>query len=158
MGHAETLRIPVMNVIVDTNEYISDLQQMITDGHEVVITVAGWSMRPFLRHQRDRIMLKKPADSLKVGDIVLYQRKTKQFVLHRIYKIKSGAYYMMGDNQLDLEGPIGPESVIALVSDIERNGRWISAETPSWKMASSLWRLLYPVRKIVCWARKAVRK
>ena len=147
-----------MNVIVDTNEYISDLQQMINDGHEVVITVAGWSMRPFLRNQQDRVMLKKPTGALKVGDIVLYRKKTEQFVLHRIYKIESGAYYMMGDSQIDLEGPIEADSIFAVVTDVERNSQWISVEMLSWKIASGMWRMLYPVRKIVCLARKAVRK
>ena len=65
-----------MQVNVDTIEYVSNLREMIRDSHQVVITVAGWSMEPFLRNQRDRVLLQKPSRPPKVGDIVFYQRKT----------------------------------------------------------------------------------
>lgn len=142
---------------INTSEYVSALKQLIDDGHEVVIPVTGWSMEPFLRNRRDRVSLKIPSDPLKVGDIVLYQRKTGQFVLHRIYKIKSDGCYMMGDNQMDMEGPIAPDDIAAIVTEVERNKRWVSVKTFFWKIASGLWRMLYPARKIAYWARKAVR-
>ena len=147
-----------MNVKIDTSEYISDLKEMVEDGHEVVITVAGWSMTPFLRHQRDRVLLKKPLRPLKADDIVFYQRKSGQFVLHRIYKVKPDGYYMMGDHQLAWEGPIESDAVFAIVAEVERNGRWISTEARSWKFVSFLWRIFYPLRKFAYLARKAVRK
>ena len=147
-----------MKVKIDTSEYISELKQLIAEGHEVAITVAGWSMTPFLRNQRDRVLLKKPSGDFKVGDIVFYQRKTGQYVLHRIYKVQSDGYYMMGDYQIDLEGPIEADSIFAVVTDVERNERWVSVKTFPWKSASSLWRLLYPVRKTVYCLRKALRK
>ena len=146
-----------MNVTIDTSEYVSNLKQLIDDGHEVVITVAGWSMEPFLRNRQDRVLLKKPSGTLKVGDIVLYKRKTGQFVLHRIYKIKCDGYYIMGDNQIDMEGPIAADSIAAIVTEVERNKRWVSVKMLSWKIASGLWRILYPARKIAYLARKAVR-
>ena len=151
------LRITGMNVTIDTSEYVSDLKQLIDDGHEVVITVTGWSMEPFLRNRRDRVSLKMPSDTLKVGDIVLYQRKTGQFVLHRIYKIKSDGYYMMGDNQINMEGPIAPDDIAAIVTEVERNKRWVSVKMLFWKISSGLWCMLYPARKIAYWARKAAR-
>ena len=147
-----------MNVKIDTGEYISNVRELVSDGHEVVITVAGWSMTPFLRHQRDRVLLKKPQRVLKVGDIVFYQRKSGQFILHRIYKRKPDGYYMMGDHLLALEGPIEADAVFAIVTEVERNGRWISTESCSWVFVSFLWRILYPLRKFAYWARKAIRK
>ena len=147
-----------MKVKIDTSEYVSDLKQLIEDGHEVVITVAGWSMYPFLRNQWDRVLLKKPWGFFKVGDIVFYQRKTGQYVLHRIYKIKSDGYYMMGDHQIELEGPIEADDVFAVVTEVERNGHWISSKALFWRFASFLWRVLYPVRTLAHLVRKAVRK
>ena len=147
-----------MNVMIDTNAYISDLKQLIEEGQEVVITVTGWSMQPFLRNRRDRVSLIKPSDICNIGDIVLYRRKTGQFVLHRIYNIKSDGYYMMGDNQVDMEGPIEADTIFAVVTEIERNGRWISVKGLPWIIASCLWRVLYPVRKIAYRTRKAMRK
>ena len=143
---------------IDTIEYVSNLKELINDGQDVVITVAGSSMTPFLRHQRDRVLLKKPPFALKVDDIVFYQRKTGQYVLHRIYKVKSDGYYMMGDRQIALEGPIKADAIFAIVAEIERNGRWLSAESFVWRLASVMWRILYPLRKLAYLARKAIRK
>ena len=147
-----------MNVNIDTKEYVSNLKQLIEDGQEVALTVVGWSMEPILRNQRDRVLLKKPTKPLKIGDIVFYQRKTGQFVLHRIFKIGSDGYYMMGDRQVELEGPIENDAVFAIVTEVERNGRWISTDDLRMKLACGLWRTLYPVRKLAYRLRKAMRK
>ena len=148
----------MMNVKIDTKEYVSNLKQLIEDGQEVVITVAGWSMEPLLRNGRDRVLLKKPTNLLKRGNIVFYQRKTGQFVLHRIFKIRRDGYYMMGDHQIDLEGPIEDDAIFAIVTEVERNGRWISADAFYWKFACGLWRMLYPIRKLAYWLIRAIRK
>ena len=57
----------IMRATIDTSEYVSNLKQLVEAGHEVVITVAGWSMEPFLRNQRDRVLLRKPIRPLKNG-------------------------------------------------------------------------------------------
>ena len=148
----------IMRATIDTSEYVSNLKQLVEAGHEVVITVAGWSMEPFLRNQRDRVLLKKPITPPKNGDIVFYQRKTGQYVLHRIFKNKPEGYYLMGDSQFDLEGPIAENAIFAIVTEVERNGRWFSVKTLSWATACGIWRILYPVRKFAHAAKKAMQK
>ena len=147
-----------MGTTIDTSEYVSNLKQLVEAGHEVVIAVAGRSMEPFLHHQKDRVLLRKPAGSPKLGDIVFYQRKTGQYVLHRIFRKKPEGYYLMGDHQLDVEGPVREDAIFAVVTEVERNGRWFSVETFSWKAACGIWRMLYPVRKFAHAAKKALRK
>lgn len=147
-----------MKLKVDTVEYVSNLKELVDGGQEVAITVAGWSMMPFLRNQRDRVLLKKPTSAFKVDDIVFYQRRSGQYVLHRIYKVQPDGCYMMGDSQVTLEGPIDTDAIFAIVTEVERNCRWISAESFAWRFASALWRILYPLRKLAYWARKAIRK
>lgn len=158
MKYLRSQWLTAMKLKIDTIEYISNIKELIEDGQDVAITVSGWSMTPFLRNQRDRVLLRKPTDALKVDDIVFYQRKSGMYVLHRIYKVKNDGYYMMGDSQVEVEGPIGADAVFAIVTEIERNGRWISAESFAWKFFSSLWRILYPLRKLAYRARKAIRK
>ena len=147
-----------MKVKIDTSEYISNLKQLIADNHSVVLTVMGWSMMPFLRHQEDRVLLTKTSGLPKVGDIVFYQRKTGQYVLHRIYQHRIDGYYIMGDHQLDLEGPIEPSAIFAIVTEVERNGHWILTNSFWWKSTSYIWRLLYPLRKLGYMARKVICK
>ena len=147
-----------MNVTVDTKEYISNLKQLLQEGHEVVITIAGWSMEPFLRNGRDQVLLKKPAQPPIPGDIVFYQRKTGQYVLHRIHKKAQDEYYLLGDRQVELEGPLEEDVIFAVVTEVKRGRRWISAEAPLWKAAGSLWRKMYPIRKLAFAAKRAIRK
>ena len=147
-----------MRVTIDTSEYVSNLKQLVEAGYEVVITVAGWSMEPFLCNQRDRVLLRKLIKPLKNGDIVFYQRKTGQYVLHRIFKKGPEGYYLLGDNQPDLEGPIEENAIFAVATEVERNGRWFSVESPSWTTACGIWRMLYPVRKLAHAAKRAIRK
>ena len=147
-----------MNVTVDTKEYVSNLKQLLQAGHEVVIAIAGWSMEPFLRNGRDQVLLKSPAQSPIPGDIVFYQRKTGQYVLHRIHKKTEDGYYLLGDRQVELEGPLEEESIFAVVTEVKRGRRWISAKAPFWRAAGSLWRMLYPVRKLAFAAKRAIRK
>ena len=148
----------MMYVKIDTKEYVSNLKHLIDDGQEVVITVAGGSMEPFLRNGRDRVLLKKPTELLKRGDIVFYQRKNGQFVLHRIFKARREGYYMMGDRQIELEGPIDEAAVFAIVTEVERSGHWISSDAFLWKFFCGMWRILYPARKLAYWLRRAIRK
>jgi hypothetical protein len=65
---------------------------------------------------------------------------------------------MMGDRQVELEGPIENDAVFAIVTEVERNGRWISTDDLRMKLACGLWRMLYPVRKLAYRLRKAMRK
>ena len=147
-----------MKLTVDTREYVSHLKQLLEDGNEVVVPIAGRSMEPFLRDQRDRVLLKSPADCPGVGDIVFYQRGSGQYVLHRIYKKTSDGWYMLGDHLTEPEGPIGTAAIFAVAVEVERNGRWISADSILWRFAGTLWHLLYPVRASVRSLKRMLRR
>lgn len=146
------------NLKIDTSEYVKNIKEMIELDYEVTTPVVGWSMHPFLRNEKDRVLLKKPDCPLAVGDIVFYQRKTGQYVLHRIYKKRFDGYYMAGDHLFELEGPIKENAIFAKVIEVEREKRWISTNAWFWKMAGWLWRFVFPVRKIYYEIKKAIRK
>ena len=65
---------------------------------------------------------------------------------------------MLGDRQVDLEGPVAATAIFAVVAEVNRNGRWIPVEAHRWKVAGDLWRMLYPVRKLAFAAKRAIRK
>ena len=77
---------------MNTREYIDILRHLIEDGDEASMIVAGTSMSPFLRDQRDTIVFKQPVKPLKKGDMVFYQRETGQYVMHRIHKMTDQGY------------------------------------------------------------------
>lgn len=73
---------------VNTREYVSVLKELTEEGKEVSMLISGNSMSPFLVNARDTIWFKKPDRKLKKGDMVFYQRKSGQFVMHRICRVK----------------------------------------------------------------------
>ena len=134
---------------VDTNQYMSVLQSLINEGKEVGLLISGDSMSPFLVHQRDYIYFKTPDRELRKGDMVFYQRVTGQYIMHRIIDVKPDGYYMMGDNQAALEGPLDRSQIFAIVTKVKRKGRWIGPDDLIWKFYEKVWIHMIPVRPVI---------
>ena len=92
--------------VVDTKEYVSVLRELTDTGKEVSMLIAGNSMSPFLVHQRDSIRFRKPDRPLKIGDMVFYQRKNGQFLMHRICRVRPEGYDIVGDAQWLIEDSV----------------------------------------------------
>ena len=129
------------------------IKECLALGKTVRLSPKGTSMMPMIRQGVDTVILAPLTGKLKKYDLPIYQRKNGQYVLHRIYQKRSDGYYLMGDHQLDPEGPIEEDAIFAIVTEVERNGRWISADAFFWKAACGLWRMLYPVRRFFCGAK-----
>lgn len=133
--------------VIDTREYVSMLKELTDQGQEASMTVAGSSMTPFLIHERDLIVFKKPERSLKRGDIVFFQRANGQYVLHRICKVKKEGYYIVGDAQREMEGPVAREQIFALVVRVKRDGRWMQPGDFWWEFFEHVWIHMIPFRR-----------
>ena len=140
-----------MNLEVDTREYVAVLKNMVEQGREVSMTVVGTSMEPFLFHNRDKIYFRKPEGTIKKGDLVFYRRESGAYVMHRVMKVKKEQYYMAGDHQTFLEGPIKEKQIFAKIVSVERAGSWLTEEDKLWKFYAGWWRRLF-------WVRKAINK
>lgn len=134
---------------VDTREYISMLLELIEQGHEVSLNIAGNSMLPFLAHNRDSVRLRKPDRALKMGDIILYQRQTGQFVLHRICRIAKDGIFTVGDAQQLIEGPLKPEQIFGLVTDATRKNKLTGPGDFWWEFFEHVWLRLIPCRHAI---------
>lgn len=135
--------------IIDAQLYLSELQTLIANGNTVYLNVSGNSMAPFLIHQRDCVCLTRPVCPLKPGDLVFYKRNTGQYVLHRICKIRKNNYYLAGDNQTILEGPIQSDQIFAVVTAVCRKGQWLSKKHFQWQFFADFWRYLFLLRPML---------
>ena len=105
---------------------LEELMPLISDqlekGNAVRLTPQGTSMLPLLRPGQDSVLLRSPAKELRKFDIVLYQRDSGQFVLHRL--VKTGdTYTALGDHQITPESGIRREQILAVVAAFYRGGR-----------------------------------
>jgi len=116
-------------------------------GQRVRMTVAGTSMWPFLRN--DDVVELKPALGLRLGDIVLVQADppgaAERYVLHRIVRMRGGAFFVRGDAQPHREGPFAPDAALGLVTTVWRHGRTRNVDSGLWRLAGLAWAWTSPV-------------
>lgn len=134
---------------LDTDAYVSALRDLVNEGKECRLLISGSSMAPFLVHERDSIIFSKPQRELQRGDMVFYQRENGQFVMHRILHVKPEGLYIVGDAQTEIEGPVNPSQVFAVVTRAQRKGKWIGPGDFWWWFFRTVWIRLVPVRKII---------
>ena len=134
---------------IDTGTYLDVMKDLVSSGRQVGLTVAGNSMAPFLVHGRDRVFFEKPDRPLRRGDIVLYQRANGRYIMHRIWKVKEGSFYIVGDAQTEIEGPVGKEQIFARITKCERKGKIITNGDFWWDFFEKAWIRIVPVRPYV---------
>ncbi len=124
---------------VRTEEYIDLLLSIMNEGRSVSLLIAGGSMTPFLADGRDHVVLEKPFRELSVGDIVLFRRQNGEYVLHRIKRISGENYYMVGDAQTYIEGPVRKSQIAALATAVERKGKVLKSGDAFWDFFERIW-------------------
>lgn len=135
--------------IVDINEYMPVLIDLVNQGKDVRFIVTGSSMNPFLIHERDSVIISKPVEPFKKGDIVFFQRKDGHYVMHRIHHIKKGQLYIIGDNQTEMEGPIDPSQVFGIIHTVYRKGQKITEGDFWWVFFQKVWLHIIPFRHLI---------
>jgi hypothetical protein len=125
-----------------------NVEELLSKGHIVQIEPIGYSMYPMFVPGRDYAILQQadPA-SYKRGDVVLYRRTGGMLVLHRIWKNTKQGFYMVGDNQVEVEGPLDPSQMIGKLIAFIRKGREISTNRLTYRLAAGLWLRLRPIRR-----------
>jgi hypothetical protein len=125
-----------------------NIENLLAEGYIVQIEPIGYSMYPMFVPGRDAAILQKtnPSD-LKRGDVVLYRRTDTTLVLHRIWKRKHGDYYMVGDNQVKIEGPLNQTQIKGKLIAFVRKGKQISVLQRRYRIIAGVWLLLRPVRR-----------
>ncbi len=118
----------------------------LAQGHTATIWVRGYSMRPFLEHERDRVKLAYP-QRVEVGDAVLAQVAWGHYVLHRVLHREGNLLTLQGDGNLRGVERCRMDDVCGVVIEYMRPGRTIQASDPGLRRRIRLWRMLRPVRR-----------
>ncbi len=128
-------------------ELFSLVNEILEQGGSAWIIVTGMSMYPFLREMKDCVELSRTSyDNINKGDIVLTKRESGAYVLHRVLKKENRSFFIIGDAQQWIEGPVLPEHLIAVVTKIKRGSRVVDCSNLLLRFAVYIWRLLIPQR------------
>ena len=131
-----------------------DIEELLSKGNSIQIKPQGYSMYPVLIPGRDEVII-EPVNisNLKRGDVILYRREGESvggiLVLHRIWKRTTNGFYMVGDNQTDIEGPLHVEQVKGIMVGIVRAGKYISVKSIFYRGTTGIWLLLRPMRPVI---------
>lgn len=134
---------------IDTAAYLDVLRELIEEGRTVSLTISGNSMSPYLIHGRDKVFFEKPKVTLKKGDIVFFQRENGQYIMHRICKVKKSGYYVVGDAQTEIEGPIAKKQIFGVVTKVRRKEKLEQSGNFWWDFFEKIWINCIPIRPFV---------
>ncbi len=140
-----------------------DIEELLEQGNTIQIHTQGYSMYPMFLPERDEAIIRQAAlADLKRGDVVLYRRKSGILVLHRIWKHKPDGFYMVGDNQTEIEGPLEDSQIKGLLVAFIRKGKYVETTQLFYRVISRFWLFLRPFRnpimKVAAKIKKAVQK
>lgn len=128
---------------------LGEVSEMLSEGRQVIIMTKGSSMLPFIRGDRDSVLLQKKADP-EVGDIALARLPGERYVLHRIWSIDGGNVTLMGDGNLKGKETCSTEDIMGTVLEIIKpDGRKVSTTSKSSLRKARIWRKLLPVRRLI---------
>lgn len=120
--------------------------EMLAGGHDIELMTKGSSMLPFIRGDRDSVVLRR--SDPKPGDIALARIAEGHYVLHRIIAVEGGRVTLMGDGNLAGTESCGVEDIAGTVIDIlkpRRDGSLRSVKPTSGR----IWKALKPLRRYI---------
>ena len=106
--------------------YFLLVHQMLADSGEAFVRATGTSMMPLLHHLRDGVTI-VPPDRIRLGDIVLFDRKNGRHALHRVVCLGRDTFSMAGDAQWHVETGLPRSQIVGVASIIHRDGKSIPA-------------------------------
>lgn len=135
---------------VAMTELLPMIEESFRQGMTVTLGVTGNSMFPLFRHNRDSAIL-SPCDphTLRRGDVPLYRRLDGRFILHRVIKAERDTYTLAGDAQHELERDLPKECVLAVMTGFIRKGKTVSCRHPLYRVYSTVWMWLLPLRPFI---------
>lgn len=135
---------------IPADDWMKAMLPLVESGHILKICPSGVSMVPFITGGRDQACLRSASGVvLRRGDIVLYRRGGGDHILHRIQRVRDGGYYMLGDSQSWIEGPVRREDILAVVDSFIRKGREYRCDGRAYRALAELWLLLRPLRPFI---------
>lgn len=133
---------------VANNIFFKEVKELLSSGKDVLITINGNSMRPFLSHL-DKVLISpvKPKD-LTFGKVIL-AKYTKGYVLHRLVWKSTDKIWLAGDNNLVQLEEIHKNDILGYVKYADINGKQVDIHS-FWRLVlAGMWFLLRPLRLLV---------
>lgn len=127
-------------------QFFEEIDRMLQSGHSVTMRAKGNSMFPFIRSERDSVVLQRKQE-ITVGSIVLARLQNGSYVLHRVYRLEKEAVVLMGDGNLYATERCRRNEVVGVVTQIIRDGQQVDCTSRKECFKVWVWRKLLPMRR-----------
>ncbi len=115
----------------------------------VQVSLVGDSMRPLIRKNTDTVTVAPVYRDLKKGDIVLFRRDDRDYVVHRIKRIVDGKVITLGDRCVDFDAPIPISSVWGIAVKLQRGDRNLNLDSCFCRAVGKVIMATRPVRYVL---------
>lgn len=126
-----------------------DIEQLLKEGKTVQFHPMGTSMFPLFVSPADYAVVAPIGEKIKKLDVLVYRRPEGPLVIHRVKKTGPEGLYMVGDRQVEVEGPLQKECALGVMTGFVRKGHSYSVKYFPYRVYSALWMLLRPVRLVL---------
>lgn len=134
-------------------------EQFLEENGSLTYSVVGVSMLPLLRQKKDLFVVRKKGDErCSVGDVVLFRRPPKKYVLHRVVKVLPDSYETMGDNCISRERGVMEDDILGVMTSFVRNGKRHSVDERGYRFYTYVWMHSTRARVVVKKAEFALRR
>lgn len=137
------------HVKIENKVFFPIIVDKLREGHTVTITARGYSMMPFIEHERDKLVFSQPGD-IQVGDVVLAEINPGLYVCHRIDVLSGERVVLRGDGNIRGTEQCHRENILGMLIAVERNGKMYDLRmSRTWKIYSAVWPRLLPWRRLL---------
>lgn len=116
---------------------------------KVEIQLAGHSMQPLIRKNKDFVTIQPMRRKILKGDIVLFKNIDGRYIVHRVRKINIDKLQTMGDNCTQPDREISENEILGYVTHIHRGNITIFVDTPIWRLFGCFWLSIHPLRRLI---------
>lgn len=120
--------------------FFAEVERRINDGQSVTIPVKGFSMRPMMRSEKDKVIVVRHTEKDIKHRAVMLFRHNGHHIMHRIITIDGNDITFAGDGNYRKTEQVTKDDIVAQVTAIIRpSGRTISLDSRRWRIYSTIW-------------------
>lgn len=152
----QNIRNESESIIEKNSKEKIDILKLLEEGKTIQIMPKGFSMHPLLVPGRDSAILRPVRDEdVRRGQVLLFRGKGELLTLHRVWKANEKGVYFVGDNQVQVEGPIPRKKIYATMCGYVRKGKEHDTKELFYTCITGIWLFLRPIR---FWISKPIAK
>jgi len=135
-------------LLIANNIFFKEVKEYLAGGKEVLFTINGNSMRPFLAHGDKVLISPFQYKHLSYGKIIL-AKSAYGYVLHRLVWKNKSKIWLAGDNNLVQLEEVKKDEILGAVKYAVIDGEHVDVHSFGRLFLAMIWFLIRPLRLVL---------